>query len=156
MFGKILVCVDGSELAEQILPYVTEVASRFDSKVVLLQIVTIPSAMFAMTSGVEAGPPPPEVTIEQVKMEEKTALEYMERMAQPLLQKGVDVEWITIQGVPHREIVRYARENQVELIAMTTHGRSGLGRVVYGSVVDFVMRKTGLPMLVIKPQSPKE
>jgi nucleotide-binding universal stress UspA family protein len=49
-------------------------------------------------------------------------------------------------------IVSYADENSISLIAIATHGRSGLGRLVFGRVADFVLREAGLPILVIKPK----
>jgi len=60
---------------------------------------------------------------------------------------------VTIRGLQVGEaIVSYANENNISLIAIATHGRSGLGRLVFGSVADFVLRETGLPILVIKPK----
>lgn len=151
MFEKILVCLDGSSRAEQILPYATEQALHFGSKVVLFQVIITSSTVAASLSGVEPVPPPPELMLEQIREEESEAKSYLEREAQPLRGKGLNVECVIVQGTPGQAIVSYADESGVDLIAIATHGRSGLGRLVFGSVADFVLRESGLPILVIKP-----
>jgi nucleotide-binding universal stress UspA family protein len=78
---------------------------------------------------------------------------YLEGLAQPLRDKGLNVQCVTLRGLQVGEaIVSYADESNISLIAIATHGRSGLGRLVFGSVADFVLRETGLPILVIKPK----
>ena len=147
MFKNILVCLDGSSIAEQILPYATEEALRFNSKVILLQIIAIPATV--------AGPAEPGLMaglLEQAKREETQARTYLERIAAPLRQKGLEVQTVTLQGPPGETIVDFARKNNVGLITMATHGRSGLKRLVFGSVADHLLRSSGLPMLVIRPK----
>ena len=161
MFEKVLVCLDGSELAEQILPYVTEEALRFRSKVVLVRVATIPIIVPIPGAGMEAAAPAYQETAsfttelvveQQIERGEKEARVYLERMGRTLEEKGLDVEWVVQQGTPGEAIVKYAGENMVTLIAITTHGRSGLGRVIFGSVADFVVRESGLPVLLVRPQ----
>ncbi len=153
MFEKILVCLDGSSRAEQILPYVSEEALHFGSKVVLLKVITLPSTV--ITPAVPGAPgvtgSAPEIVLEQIHKQEDEALVYLEAVAQPLRKKGLEVECVTLQGAPGEAIISHADENEVGLIAIATHGRSGLGRMVFGSVADFVLRESGLPVLVIKP-----
>ena len=67
--------------------------------------------------------------------------------------RGIDAEAVVVPG--HRageEIVSYATSGPVEMIAMATHGRSGLGRSVMGSVSDYVLRRSRCPMLIIRPR----
>ena len=152
-FEKILVCLDGSKLAEQILPYATEVALRFDSKVVLLQVVTLPTAfVIPAVPGAPAIPVQTPTLLEVVQKEEIEAKEYLEQVAQPLRKRGLQVECVTLQGSAGQTIINYSIENKIGLIAISTHGRSGLRRLVFGSVADFVLRESGMPILVIKPQ----
>jgi nucleotide-binding universal stress UspA family protein len=151
MFEKILVCLDGSKLAEQILPYATEQAARFNSKVVLLQAFTIPSTVAAAEA--QAAPTAtPDLMQEEAHRLEAEARAYLEEVAIPLREKGLDVGCVTLQGTAGEVIVGYAQNEPVDLIALATHGHSGLGRVIFGSVADHVLRESGLPILVIKPQ----
>jgi nucleotide-binding universal stress UspA family protein len=151
MLQKILVCLDGSSLAEQILPYATEQALRFGSKVVLLQVIT-GSVPLAGPAGLESAPLPPELLLDEVQREENEARAYLESKAQPLREKGLEVECVALPGTPSEAIVGYAAEREVDLIAIATHGRSGLRRMTFGSVADFVLRESGLPILLIKPR----
>lgn len=153
MFKKILVCLDGSALAEQILPYAAEQALCCQSKMFLMHVSTIPVIVAPAIPGY--GPAvlrPTPATVEKIEKEEETAEAYLERLSQPLREKGLDVECLSVAGTPGEAIVGYADENEVELIALATHGRGGLGRLVFGSVADFVLRKSGKPILLIKPK----
>ena len=152
MFKKILVCLDGSSLAEQIVPYAEAQARHFRSKITLFQVITVPSSLYGVSvAGVPAQTG--EILEEVIKEEYSKAKAYLERLAQPLRDKGLDVECVALQGSPIGEtIVSYAEKEKVELIALATHGHSGLGRIVFGSVADFVLKKSGLPILVIKPK----
>jgi len=150
MFEKILICLDGSKLAEQILPYAIEEAIRFRSKVVLLQIIeahTVPV--------VEAGASAlaVEASAQQIERVQRDAKAYLEALTQSLREKGIEAEYVTLQGLQiGQTIVDYANEHGVDLIAIATHGRSGLKRLVLGSVAEFVLRESGLPILVIRPK----
>lgn len=158
MFQRILVCLDGSKLAEQILPYAAEEALHFDSKLILLQVVTLPGTIVTpAVPGVPGVPVPVPVSAkakaEAMQKEEATARAYLESAVKLLQAKGLNAEWVTQQGPPVGEaIVNYAKQNKIDLIAMATHGRSGLGRAVLGSIADYVMRESGLPILIIRPK----
>lgn len=147
MFKKILVCLNGTDLAEQILPYATEIALRFGSKLVLLEVTVPPSAVVEPTTGYYHATP-----LKVVQRSEAEARTYLKRTTKSLRKKGLEVECMVSQGDAGETIVRYAEENGVDLIALGTHGRSGLGRLVFGSVADTVLRKSGLPILVRKPR----
>ena len=146
-FVKILVCLDGSSAAEQILPYVVDVALRFNSKVVLLQMIDISGAVY--TPGQVVGRLHWRGRIEKEESETKA---YLESLAVSLREKGLKVENVVLQGTGGETIVSYAHENEVDLIAITTHARRNLGRLVFGSVAETILRESGLPTLAIKPQ----
>jgi len=69
-----------------------------------------------------------------------------------LREKGLQVECVSLLGIPKDEILKYAVKHQVQLIALSTHGHHGLRRIVSGSVADAILRESGLPMLVIRPE----
>jgi len=147
MFRKILVCLDGSSLAEQVLPYATDVAQRFGSRVVLLQVIHLPASFAAAAA--QGGE---KILAEEVGRLAGEARAYLEGVAASLRGKGLEVEAAALEGTPNETIVTYARENEVDLIAIGTHGRKSLGRLVFGSVADHVLKHSSIPVLTVKPQ----
>jgi nucleotide-binding universal stress UspA family protein len=146
MYERLLVCLDGSDFAEQILPYLIELASRLGSKMVLLRVVT-------ETPVVSAGDP--RVVVEGLEMVSKSKQEaetYLESIAAPLRARGLGVECAVVEGPAGETIVRYSEGNRMDLIALSTHGRGGLGRAVFGSVADYVLRQSTVPFLCIRPR----
>lgn len=152
MFERILVCLDGSELAEQIMPYAIEEAIRFQSKLILLQVVPEPVAYSPGVPGAEPGAIQTDMQMEEAKKALDEARHYLDELAAPLRERGVEVESVTMLGKTGEAIVGYSDRHDVNLIALATHGRSGLGRAVFGSIADYVLRTSGLPILVIRPQ----
>jgi len=152
MFEKILVCLDGSKLAEQILPYATEEAIRFNSRVELFHVVPEPVIDTQGIPGATGVPIEPTGALEQMRSEQKVATDYLERVASDLRKKGIVVELVIQQGAAGEAIIGYSQDNDVGLIAIATHGRGGLGRAFFGSVADHVLRNSGLPVLVVRPQ----
>lgn len=152
MFKKILVCLDGSELAKQILPYAVEEALHFQGKLVLFQVVPEPVAFSPGIPGAASVPIRTDTMLEEAKQALNEARDYLEDIATPLRKKGIQVEAVSILGGAGEAILSYAEGNNINLIAIATHGRSGLRRGVFGSVADYVLRESGLPMLVIRPQ----
>ena len=84
------------------------------------------------------------------------AMAYLEKMAEPLRKDGLDVACVALHGLAGDTIVSYAQNEQVDLIALATHGYSGLGRIVFGSIADHVLKESGLPILIIKPQETED
>jgi len=153
MFEKILVCLDGSDLAEQIIPYAVEQALHSKAKITLLQVVPEPVVVSPNMPGSAGVPVWTPGTDETVKKEEAEAKAYLESKAGKLLrEKGLYVDCMTMQGAAGEVIISYADSNGIDLITLATHGRSGLGRAVFGSVADYILRESGLPILVIKLQ----
>jgi nucleotide-binding universal stress UspA family protein len=144
MFENILVCLDGSELAETILPFVAELAERLGSKVVLLSVLVMP----AMFSGLGETVVEPEPSTGVPEHEAKIDY-YLECTAEPLRQRGLHVECATVEGTVEESILAYAKAYEISLIALATHGCGRLGRLAFGSTTDFVLRKSGIPVLSI-------
>jgi nucleotide-binding universal stress UspA family protein len=147
MFEKVLVCLDGSAVAEQVLPYVIAIADRFGSEVYLLQVVTVPSAVAeAAAYGGER------VLVEQLEQQKAEAQSYLEGVATRLRQNNIRVRIDVVEGTPGDAIVNYAHQQGVDLIAVATHARTNIGRLVFGSVAEFVLKKSGLPTFSLKPK----
>lgn len=150
MFEKILVCLDGSELAEQIIPYATEQALGFRSELILIQVVQEPLTYGPGIPGTEPTPIKTDGMVEEARKALAKAKDYLDRLAASLRKKGIQVSAVATLGGPGETIVGYAERNNVSLITIATHGRSGLGRAVFGSVADYVLRNSGLPVLLIR------
>jgi len=158
MFKNILVCLDGSPFAEQILTYARAEAVRFGSKLTLLKVISVAYVVSVLTpiGATYAGQMSysKEAMEKQVQEGNSEAKIYLENVAQPLRDSGLVVDCVTAEGLSIGEaIVDYAKTNDVDLIAIATHGRSGIKRKVFGSVADFLIRESGLPVLVVKLKS---
>jgi nucleotide-binding universal stress UspA family protein len=152
VFKKIMVCLDGSELAEQILPYAVEQAARFGSQIVLFRVFSESSYTSVGIPGFPAVPWETGVMPKQAQKDEIEAMSYLKSWAGRIeAERGLSIECAAVFGAPGQAIVQYAGENGVDLITIATHGRSGLGRVVIGSVADFIIRQSGIPILLIRP-----
>ena len=143
--NTVLVPLDGSALAEAALPRVVELAADSDTRVILLR------AAHAATF------PPGDVVSAQVKVVEE-AERYLAEVASRLRTLGVQqVRCSVWYGAPAPAIVDAAGLNHADLIVMASHGRSGLGRVVMGSVAESVLRGTTTPILLLRDgQAPLE
>jgi len=137
MFKNILVPLDGSTLAEAILPQVTELAKAIGAEVLLLRV-----AFAHVFPGVD--PAEEEVRVVQA------AEAYVEALADRLAEKGVRIRTAVRYGKPAGEIIEHIAANGVTLVAMSTHGRSGLSRLVMGSVAEAVVRNAGVPVLLMR------
>src|SRR5512137_3149744 len=111
MFQKILACLDGSKLAEQILPYAAEQAARFSSNLVLFQVVSLASV--PAPTGIESVPVA--VPDNLLAEAEAAAKDYLDGLALPLREKGLKVQCVTVIGHPAESIVSHAEENRFDL-----------------------------------------
>ena len=156
VYSKILVPLDSSELAEQALPHVESNALLHGAAVHLLQVIdpadmTSPWLRHTLEMIQNVGEPDRSVTLEAW---ETAAQEYLEAVAQRLRDAGVaEVEVSVIRGNPYELISEQAGAVGADLIVIASHGRSGFGRAMIGSVADHVMRETPhAAVLVIRPQ----
>lgn len=152
MFKRILVCLDGSNVAEEIIPYVTDEALSHHSKVVLLRVVSLPEITVPITIPGEAGVPmSTQGALRRTRTEEGQAEDYLEQIAEPMRKKGLDVESVVLPGISGETITGYAEDNGFDLIAIATHGHGGVRRFVLGSTADFVLHHSSVPVLVVRP-----
>jgi len=135
---RILVPLDGSELAEQVLPTVTAVAQALGCELVLFQVTivyhSLEEAYYAADQDVQA---------------------YLARIASRLIEQGIEVSTATGIGAVAESIVDHAEVNDVDLIAMCTHGRTGIARWALGSVADRVLRAGDKPILLVRARREK-
>jgi nucleotide-binding universal stress UspA family protein len=142
MFDTILVPLDGSKLAEAILPYVKELASKLGARVTLLTAVE--TQYFVHPA---AGAIPDEPATKAVMLD---AERYLRTVAEDLKATVPEVNVAVEVGDAASVIVDYAKEKGMSLIAMSTHGRTGVGRWLLGSVTDKVVHWASVPVLVFR------
>ena len=143
MYRRAIVPLDGSELAETIIPFLIEIAGPLDMSVVLLRVLEPLTPVVVEGSST--------VILENIEARRREAEEYLAPLAADLRTRGVAVETAVRRGQPvSDEIVAAARETGADLIAMTTHGRSGLGRLLFGSVAEALLRQAQVPVFLLR------
>ena len=142
--------LDGSAFAEQVLPHVEALATTFGSAVTLVRAIT-PDRSFVHSPAdmLSASGPLPDL-IPMVEAERHAASSYLAEVAQQLSRQNVTVASEVVPGAATDVIVQVAGQVQADLIAMTTHGAGGLGRLVFGSVADGVLRRAPCPILLVR------
>ncbi len=148
LITHVVVPLDGSDLAETVLPYVMEMASMLDYTVVLLRVVR-PLHYFWV------GEQPPEINEENALMENE-AREYMAAKSETLSQDGINVEWRVLVGHPTTTVLEQVRDIPHSIVALTTHGRSGFRRWLIGSLAETLVRSGGDPVLIVPPPEQQE
>ncbi len=139
----ILVPLDGSELAEQVLPVVSPIARVLEAEITLFQV----TSSYVSGSFSSEWHPLSQSTFEMVEQHTRA---YLERTARSLNEQGIETSTAVWSGPVAESIVEYAEANHIDLIAMCTHGRTGLARWALGSVADRVLRAAGIPILLVR------
>ena len=154
MRERIVVALDGSKVGESAIPYVVDLLSKLspevDREVILLQVLSPVTA----TSSV-GGEMVPDIPASEKEMQEhrQKALDYLEWTGESLRSTGATVTARVAVGDAAEQIVSVAEEVDANLIAISTHGRSGLSRWAFGSVTDKVLRLEGrIPTIVVRAQ----
>ncbi len=146
MYKVILVPLDGSKRAERILKHVEELAHRFKAKVVFLQVVSYPHIAgyneIAVSSYCQ--------DIEELTTQAKS---YLNSLKGKFREKGIEARIYVVGGSVVRQIIDSAHRENADLIAMTSHGRSGLARAFYGSVAAGVLHLVDRPLLIIRSRN---
>lgn len=145
VFRKILVPLDGSERAEAVLPYVKEIAGKFASEVTVLTTVS-PGYHVHAIGGLNYVRVP-ETLLEGMKSD---AGKYLEQACNKLQGQAGSLTCDTTLGEPAEQILKAAGEKAVGLVAMTTHGHSGIERWFLGSVTQKVLERGKTPLLLVK------
>ena len=137
---RALVALDGSAAGEAVMKFLMEIAGPLDMTVMLLHVLEpIPPAGGDGT-----------VVIDDVDARRREAEEYLAPIAAMLRSQGVDTTWAVRYGRAADEILAAAKDNGADLIAMATHGRTGLGRLLFGSVAEAVLRRAPVPVFMIR------
>jgi nucleotide-binding universal stress UspA family protein len=153
MYEHLLVALDGSHHAEKVLEHAEALAIAFHSTITLLRATVSAETLLAQTAaggatlgdGAAFVDPTPILDADR-----EVAVEYLNGVAARLRRHNLTVNTEHPEGPAAEEIVKRATELGVSLILMTTHGRGGLGRVVFGSTADSVLRHAPCPVLLVR------
>ena len=142
MYKRILVPLDGSRRAEQILAHVEELALHFEAKVIFLQVIE-PERVYP-------GPAQIQYNLDTMNRRQKEAEDYLAARRGVFREKGIKTQVRIEHGAVASTIHDVAQSEDVDLIAMASHGRGGLARVFYGSVASAVLQRVDRPLLLIR------
>lgn len=166
MYDTILYPTDGSEGADAVMDHVTSLAKTYNSRIHLLYVVDSDHSKSSMTlqrdsdgtwktGMVSRGPGEDKGGMSKDKVDvldvlQREGEELVEEIASKLSDAGVKTKTSCTRGKPHRAICSYAENNDIDLIAMGTHGRSGVQRQLIGSVTEKVVRTSDTPVLTVR------
>lgn len=155
MYEKILVPLDGSEVGEAAISDIEDLALKMiretPVELTLLRVISPSTYDFAPEDwGIEI--PYTEKEMEQIK---KKVQQYLDEIAKNMKSKGIKVKTMVTTGNAAEEILKAAQKTKANLIAMSTHGRSGLGRWALGSVTDKVLHHSDIPVLTVRAKHKK-
>jgi universal stress protein A len=142
---KILLPTDFSNYSAAATKYACELATRFDAELHLLHTLEL---HLASTPGFGMGIAPPTYINESRAAAEKSLAGILD----PKWSAGRTVIQAVVEGSPKTEIIQYARKQNIDLIVLATHGRTGLAHVIIGSVAETVVRTAPCPVLTVRPE----
>jgi nucleotide-binding universal stress UspA family protein len=145
MYQRILVPLDGSTLSEAVLPHAEKLARALNIEIVLLHVDISPAPTFDPHESPLAPEP------EEVKIMHADEKHYLKITCSKLESEGLHVTYLLRNGVVADTILETAEIEQADLIAMSTHGRTGMLRLLLGSVAEQVIHRSKIPVLLIRP-----
>jgi len=142
---KILCPVDFSESSEHAMQYALALAEAYQAELQLLHVIEVPAAALAR------GPMgPPVLSIDNLQEFQETCREHLENIASRASEQYKNVTYHLGSGVPFLGIIQSAKAEDVDLIVVGTHGRTGLAHALIGSVAEKLVRKAPCPVLTVK------
>ncbi len=147
MYKTILAPLDGSKRAEKILPHVEALAQKFGATLVLMQVVD-PAVTEAAPYDIV-----PNYDPEQAARLMDEAKDYLNKLKEQFQSKGIETKTVFESGSIVLSIIDVATREQADLIAIASHGRTGLARVFYGSVAAGLLNRTDWPLLIIRAEN---
>jgi nucleotide-binding universal stress UspA family protein len=150
MFSKVLVPLDGSKVGESALPAIAQLVEKLAPgiKVDLILIGVITLLRHWVVVGEASAPV--SYTEEELNLIKERVEDYLVKTGESLKVKGINVRTIVSSGNAADEILKAADDTKADLIAMSTHGRSGLRRLAFGSITDKVLHRSRIPVLMVR------
>jgi nucleotide-binding universal stress UspA family protein len=150
MFSKLLVPLDGSKVGEAALPVIGQLIDKMapGAKIEIILIGVITLLRHWVVVGEASAPV--SYSEEELKIIRDRVMDYLAKSGDTLKDKGITIKTMVSTGNASDEILKAAHENKADLIAMSTHGRSGLRRLAFGSITDKVLRGSHIPVLMVR------
>ena len=150
MDERVLIPLDGSKVGEAALPVIEQLITKLSPEIKVE--VTLLGVITSLTHWVVVGEAsaPISYTEEELKSIEQRVISYLDRTGETLRNQGTSVNIKVRKGNAAEEILKTAEEINADMIAMSTHGRSGLRRLAFGSVTDKVLRGACVPVLMVR------
>lgn len=137
MYSKILLPTDGSEGAEVAVDHALGLAEKYGAEIHILYVADIRINSTA------------DIWVNLLGELEEIGRKATEKISDKAEETGIESFTEVIRGIPHEEINLYSEENNIDLIVMGTHGRTGLDRILLGSVTEKIIRTSGIPVLTV-------
>ena len=159
MYKRIMVPLDGSELAEGVLPHVKAFVSNFPVESITFVRVVEPAPMIFDDTASISSTSREKMIADTKRIEEHTKLvasEYLDGVANRMKREGVDFQSEVLTGRVAERLAEYIESKGIELVIIATHGRSGISRWVRGSIAERVLSSARIPVLMVRPGSGKQ
>jgi nucleotide-binding universal stress UspA family protein len=149
--SRIIVPLDGTSFSEAALPYVEELAQKMSLEAVIVRVIAFKD-VYPTTSATPISPTPPvaaQATGGLYTIAENEAIDYLKAITERLSSKGIKARWELLRGAPSGSIADAVKDASGSMVALASHGRSGVSRWAIGSVAEELIHSTGEPVLVI-------
>jgi nucleotide-binding universal stress UspA family protein len=147
MFKHLLVTLDGTQRSEAVIPHALDIARSMGARITLLRVVDAVNSDWSERGAMGKGSASA-ATIRSLFAEQ--AQSYLDRVASQLSSSGIEAATMVCQGHAGKQIVTTAKDVDADAIAMATHSRRGLNRLMFGSVAEEVLHESSLPVLLIR------
>ena len=153
MYKRIVVPLDGSEVADEALPQAKDLAKHYGARVVIVRVAHLPRAIASPVNTLGSGINPPFGVVVENDGDEhgRAEQEYVDGVARSLRADGIQAEGMVLSGTPGSAIVSVLEPG--DLLVMTSHGHTGLRRLFMGSVASDVVKRAPVPVLVLRAET---
>lgn len=146
MFKHLLVTLDGTPRSEIVIPHAIDIARSMNAEVTLLRVIDTSASDWGERGAI--GKNPSDSVIRSAFVDQ--AASYLDRIAAQLRTSGITGHTAVKEGQAAKQIVAAAKEADADAIAMATHSRRGINRLMFGSVAEEVLHESNLPILLIR------
>ncbi|MEE6209647.1 universal stress protein [Salarchaeum sp. III] len=147
MYDRILVPTDGSDVSEVAIEHAVDLAEKYDAEIHALYVVDVDAVSFGL--GAEQVDRIRQGHLGEMEEVEEKANDATRAVADAATERGIDVVESVRVGQPHAVVADYAEDEDIDLVVIGSHGRSGVRRALLGSVTERVLRSTRKPVLVV-------